>query len=376
MNLSRFRVCEGRSSAKDRLICPSGGRVPDNKVHCSYIFLTYTRCSIEDIGDFKIAVKNLISRLGTEASLKSAQIGYFGCLERHKDNSPHYHLLLSFSKQINWSLKSARARFLLPENFTRSVNMVVPGHHQSTYIFVQNHVRYMRKQARQGDFVGKPFSAMLESKQDRRREFKRILDAPSKADKMELMQDLQPETFIKSFINMRACFDYFHPMENEYPLYQIPTHVNESLFVKPEAIFQWECDNLIHPIPGRKKCLILIGGSRLGKTEFTNWLASQYGLFSIFNVGWDVKCFRKGHQLCVLHDMRPFGDYRSILGCQERFHAHGRYGKELMFEWGAVPSIWTFNEDNSILRWPETDAAYVKQNADIVYINEPLFRGN
>jgi hypothetical protein len=375
MSPSDFRVSK-HPSHKDRLICPSG-RVPAGQVHCSYIFLTYARSSITTAKDFEDAVSRLILRLKKERSLQKADIRYYGCLERHADNEPHFHLLLSFSKQVKWTLRSARDKFLLPENYNRSVNIVVPERAQTTYTFVNNHVGYIRKTATSRDIIGQAFVAAQEARKDRQRQFQFVFGGRTKKEKFERLMDVNPEVYLRNFISVEKCFNKMHPTEHEYSPYVPPSYIDTSRFVKPQAIIDWEYQNLIDPQPGRTKALILIGRSRVGKTEFANWLASVYDTFSLFEVDWDVKCFRRGHRLCVLHDMLPFNEARCILGCQRSFSAHGRYGETFRFEWAAVPSIWTFNEDNSIFTWPKKYAVhqdYILENAVIVYVDEPLFK--
>jgi hypothetical protein len=121
----------------------SSGRVPGKQFHCSYVFLTYSKSSLDDIQSFDDAVQSMIIRLKREKSLRDADVQYYGCLERHEDGSPHFHVLLALSKQVCWSFERAREKFLLPENFNRSVNIVVPEQGQSVYTFVRNHVNYI-----------------------------------------------------------------------------------------------------------------------------------------------------------------------------------------------------------------------------------------
>jgi hypothetical protein len=372
MSQSTFRV----SKRKDRLICPSSGRVPDGQVHCSYVFLTYSKSSIETAKDFDEAIGRLILRLKKERSLRDADIRYYGCLEYHIDRTVHFHLLLSLSKQVKWTLKTAREKFLLPENYNRSVNIVVPERNQTTFSFINNHVSYIRKSAEPRDIVGKAFAAAVEARKDRQRQFEYVFAGTTKAEKYQRLMKVNPEVYLRSYHNVEKCFDSMHPTEHEYPPYLIPPDIDPSRFVKPKEVVDWEFQNLINPEPGRTKCLILIGPSRVGKTEFANWLGSTYAPFSLFEVDWDVRCFRRQHRVAVLHDMLPFREARSILGCQRSFNAHGRYTNTTPFDWKAVPSIFTWNVDNSLFTWPKAFKVardYVMNNAVVVFIDKPLF---
>lgn len=352
----------------------TSGRVLGKQFHSSYAFLTFSRPTIRDVPSFDIAISSMVSRLKQEKSLRQADIQYYGCMEAHEDGNPHFHVLLALSKQVCWSYESARERFSLPENFNDSVNIVVPEQGQSTFMFVRNHVNYMQKQAGKGDFIGKVLSAYKEARDDQRKEYDYILSGLSRAEVLQRLRKLHPEVFLKNWNNVASFLQSHFPMEVEYPPYEMPSHIDPNSFVKPDAVFQWEKDNLLFPCSGRRKCLILIGRSRTGKTEFANWLASQYGVFSSFDFRWAVEGFRQGHRLAVLNDMAFFEEYRPILGCQSFFSANGRYGRTLHFKWGSVPSIWTFNEDNSILKWSSVDKEYLAENAVIVRVDQRLYR--
>jgi len=370
MGYSKFHVSKPKTTGH---LVTSSGRVPGKQFHCSFTFLTYSQSSVPDVQSFDIAISSMVSRLKELKSLKDADVEYYGCLERHQSGEPHYHVLLSLSKQVCWDFRSARKHFLLPENYNRSVNIVVPERGQSTFHFVRNHVAYMQKQASRGDFFGKALSAIREAKKETRIEFDYILSGNNRLDVEARLRKLHPEVLLKNYCNVRQYLHDKFPMQSEFPPYKAPSYIDPSAFETPDEVLKWEQENLMFPSGGRQKCLILIGPSRTGKTQFACWLASRYGTFSSFDFRWAVEGFRPQHKLAVLNDMAYFPEYRPILGCQETYFAFGRYGRTLNFNWASVPSIWTCNDDNDLRKWANVDTKYVNDNAVIVRVEKPLF---
>ena len=138
----------------------------------------------------------MVSRLKQLKSLKDADIEYYGCLEEHQDGTPHYHALLSLSKQACWEYKSTRRYFQWPENYNQSLNIVFPEERQSTYHFVRNHVNYMQKQAPKSNFIGKALSAIKEARKETRIEYDFILSGANRQEVEACLRKLHPEVLL------------------------------------------------------------------------------------------------------------------------------------------------------------------------------------
>jgi hypothetical protein len=164
----------------------------------------------------------MVSRLKQLKSLKDADIEYYGCLEEHQDGTPHYHALLSLSKQACWEYKSTRRYFQWPENYNQSLNIVVPEQRQSTYHFVRNHVNYMQKQAPKSNFIGKALSAIKEARKETRIEYDFILSGANRQEVEACLRKLHPEVLLKNYCNVRQHLHDKYPTQSEFPRYKVP----------------------------------------------------------------------------------------------------------------------------------------------------------
>ena len=63
-----------------------------------------------------------------------------------------------------------------------------------------------------------------------------------------------------------------------------------------------------------------------------------------------------------------------VLGCQEEFEASDKMVEMLSIVWG-IPTIWTCNRDKDPRKDKEV-ADYLRDNAVVVEIDEPLFTEN
>lgn len=95
----------------------SGSDEVGRRVHGRHLFLTYTQCTIDGKDDFERAFKERLRDINMEDA------SYYGCREHHKETGIHYHVLVRFAKQPNWSFETARCWLEVGDN---GVSIVIP----------------------------------------------------------------------------------------------------------------------------------------------------------------------------------------------------------------------------------------------------------
>lgn len=119
----------------------------------------------------------------------------------------------------------------------------------------------------------------------------------------------------------------------------------------------------------RKKSLILIGPSRLGKTIWARSLGDHAyfgGLYSLEECVEDV-------DYAVFDDIQGglefFHAYKFWLGHQSQFYATDKYKGKTLIHWGK-PAIWCSNTDPRMDKG--ADAEWLDANCEFVFLNEPI----
>lgn len=118
----------------------------------------------------------------------------------------------------------------------------------------------------------------------------------------------------------------------------------------------------------RPKSLVLIGASRLGKTEWARSLGRHAfcgGLFNIDQIHEDVK-----YAVFDDVDINFFPHYKNWFGAQAEFTATDKYRGKKNLIWGK-PMIWCNNDDPR--QGKDVDVAWMDANCIFVNIHTPLF---
>lgn len=140
---SSFSAGSSVTDVSQSSISKEGGRV-----HHRWVFLTYSKCTLEDKVEFEAALAKCWS--GT-SQLRLAT--YYGCREHHHPCDVHYHVLVNLGLQPNWSSQFARGVFEVKGNECESLHISTSKGRQRHANFVEYHVKYMGKE-KGGDFFG------------------------------------------------------------------------------------------------------------------------------------------------------------------------------------------------------------------------------
>lgn len=144
------------------------------------------------------------------------------------------------------------------------------------------------------------------------------------------------------------------------------TRERQEFKTTPE-IEQWVRENLF-PQPERPKCLVLIGRTRLGKTEWARSLGTHHYYPNTITMD-----RTKGATYAVIDDMDYWDKFpykKQFFGCHKQIGLCLKYQKPEIVQWG-IPTIWLWNPEN--VPHEVLIDGYYKQNATIINIYNPLF---
>ena len=336
---------------------PPSSKLGGRRIRHRWVFLTYAQCSVSSKEDFEDSFQEMLDRNEFDKAT------FYGCQERHKVEGIHYHVLVNFGWQPNWSFGHARQCLVVEGNECSSLNISIPRPRQNPAQFVENHVKYCEKE---GDCFGKRPSLASEKVAERKRRWDEIGEQSSPEKKLKLLKEYFPNDFYKSFTNVKNAIDYEHSGEDNGRPYELPSFVDPARFRVPDVILRWEVDNLICRQPGRAMSLLIVGDSRTGKSCLAEYIASRYGRFSLFDTEWNLEGYRPGHACAVFHDMKKgFPYWKGVIGCQADITVHGRYERTKRLSWG-VPSIIVANYEDDPRTWSQEVATYISKNS-VVY---------
>ncbi|GLA18370.1 hypothetical protein AnigIFM62618_006012 [Aspergillus niger] len=181
MTVSSFRVklpAEVSQPSSVVTVGPSPNTLApwNKKIHCRWIFLTYTDCSLEHEVDFVEGLRAMLKG----KSLASDR--FYGCCEKYTQKGIVYHVLLHLGKQVNWKASHARRVLLVSNSPHESINILTPRPGQNVGNFIESHVKYCEKVANDDCFGKRPsISAAQEAR--RRRKWVECGQQPTKAAK-------------------------------------------------------------------------------------------------------------------------------------------------------------------------------------------------
>lgn len=151
------------------------------RLHHRWVFLTYARCSLEVKDDFEEGFRDMLQRNNfTHAT-------YYGCREQHAGEGIHYHVLVNFDEQRNWSNKTARERLSVAHNEGDSLHISTRRAEQPIGQFIDNHVKYCEKE---GDCFGVHPLASVEKQAKRKRKWEEIGTQPTAPAKLAKLKKI------------------------------------------------------------------------------------------------------------------------------------------------------------------------------------------
>jgi hypothetical protein len=362
VNSSRSSVSVAGSTHSESSVDARAGESGKFRVTHSALLVTWSQSRIEDEKEFHRQLVELMPT-GTEI---------YGCRERHEDGHPHYHVVLRFEKRQNW--RNARPHFYmrLPngEVDTTAIRISLPETFQRQSAFLENTQNYCEKvedSAMFGQRIALPAETL-------KRKYEEVLEETDFHEAKRKLMRIDPVGFVKhypalmQFLNgekLRNEASWVSELEDPLP------------WNVPPVLEEWKQKYVDVRCKGRPIPLILIGGSRLGKTE---WAASAGARPIVMSKTWNVKKYIREGTHVVLNDVdfRTFGSgvnryWRELLGCQLQFDAHDRYTSTRNLDWG-FPLIVTCNYDNDPRKIPEVAEYLAHAPCVVVEITEPLFK--
>lgn len=122
---------------------------------------------------------------------------------------------------------------------------------------------------------------------------------------------------------------------------------------------------LITKQPDRPRSLILVGVSRLGKTEW----ARSLGPHMYWNGYFDLSLWNDDADYAIFDDISTdnFKQYKQWLGAQRQFTATDKYMRKRQLLWGK-PCIFLANQIPDF-----DDRDWINANCSIVQLRNPLF---
>ena len=240
---------------------------------------------------------------------------------------------------------------------------------------IVHHTRVYNYVCKEGDVTGEMTLAELGGKADRHAVFQEAVQSSSTADEcLNTLKESATRDFFMGFNNVRAAAQYIFPKEEEYDQRSRYEFSDENL---PRALIEWR-DEVFGPNPpDRPKTLILVGPTRMGKTQWSRSLGNVCYWENMI----DLRLLRirdnaTPKEYIVLSDVpkNKIGDrwvwehYDALFKGQEDLTMTDKYVPKQMFRWGK-PFIYLCNtfDYNDIY-----DTPYAA-NFVVVEINEPLF---
>jgi len=187
--------------------------------------------------------------------------------------------------------------------------------------------------------------------------------ASSASDYLRIVAEGDPRGFAKSFNNIKACANHLFP-EEQFPPYVAPAGCNKG-WVLPNDLKHWVEHEFIKT--DRPKCLVLVGPSRLGKTQW----ARSLGRHMYWRGNTNVTKWDKDSKYLVFDDIewKFIPQKKSLLTCMGMATVTDKYvGKrDILVDKVAIVLCNEFNVDSI------EESEYWARNLCVVHVSEPLF---
>ncbi|PWY71297.1 hypothetical protein BO83DRAFT_417894 [Aspergillus eucalypticola CBS 122712] len=186
---------------------PSDKKKHSQKIHCRWIFLTYTDSSFEQEDDFVNGFRAMLERNSLASST------FFGCREDHTEGGVLYHVLLHLGKQVNWKVSTAHRYLVVSDNPHESINIITRYPEVKYPDFIHSHVEYCEQVALDDCFGICPnISAAQVARYTRK--WVEVGQQPTKAAKRVKLIELLPHEYDRDFDSIESALDYEHRRED------------------------------------------------------------------------------------------------------------------------------------------------------------------
>lgn len=188
-------------------------------------------------------------------------------------------------------------------------------------------------------------------------------EASSAGDYLRIVCEGDPQGFAKSFNNIKACANHLFP-EEIFPPYVAPKSCNKG-WVLPGALRQWVEVEFVKT--DRPKCLVLVGPSRLGKT---NW-ARSLGHHMYWRGSSNVTKWDQDAKYLIFDDIewKFIPQKKSLLTCMGDATVTDKYRGKKDIKVDKIAIVLCNEFDVDLIE----ESSYWKKNLCVVHVSEPLF---
>lgn len=351
---------------------PSSGSEGKFKLRGKVVFVTYARSQVQDAHRFyeylKSSLKAHLPVLNGRTGERGA-LNIYGSKELHEDGIPHYHVLIRFNPGVNWADGREKLRVWIddPENpgntvvDTESINIQVSKGPLEARAFMEDVQAYIGKGAvDQNDVFGEymDFRHAAVSR-DLQLRYDALLEEKTREGAEVLLRKWFPKEYIFHYGQLEA----FLKMKERAPAVAYEPDFERRPFRIPARLAKWKREQFSPTRKGRPRCVVIVGRSRTGKTQW----GMSFGRPAVMTTGWNVDALtQEGITHVVLNDINldKFPNARDMAGCQDLITVTGKYRSERTIKFGK-PVIWTCNEDNDVTKHPVLEQ-YLKDTKAVV----------
>ncbi|KJZ68775.1 hypothetical protein HIM_11832 [Hirsutella minnesotensis 3608] len=340
------------------------------KLNAKMAFVTYSRSQMDDKEEFfKCLKESLADSLPRVSATKKVAVEIFGSKEVHQDGTPHYHVVLRFSKKIHF--RKAREKlfvWIIKDGQrvvdTESIYIRKKPAWESPSKFLQDVQAYV---AKDGDVFGEWIGTQAPTTAEQDSIVRRINETESREEAEALIREHFPKKWAWSQMNVQALLRTKKPPP---PQLYVPDF-KVLPWREPVKMKQWRERNFPVRGGGRPRALVIVGPPYCGKSYW----ARSWGRPAVMDGRWDLdQLLQSDVTHVVLNDIRlqDFPYKQELAGCQVSITVTGKYRAEMTIPWGK-PCIWTCNEENSVLRDPQLGVYLKKAGAVIVKLSKKLY---
>lgn len=273
-------------------------------------------------------------------------VKYLIANEKHQDGSDHFHMYLEYSKKID--KKDSRW-------------FDYDGLHPNDKGNPTSWFAVARYCSKDGNFITN-FWEMDP--------YKQAMEAPTYKEGIDIIKDKRPRDYMLFSEKIESTLEKMHKKPKRQSL--TPSRYIRSTFNEPPELTKWVEENC-KPDMERRKCLILIGSTQMGKTS---WAKSVLPSFMQFRGDFDVKKWEQEADLIIFDDIKwtsiPYKK-QLLTGMKEEASITDKYQKKYAIVTDK-PCIVCLNPDD-ITREDEKEMTgdYWSANSVIYILREKLF---
>lgn len=285
------------------------------RFNATTVFLTFAQ------SDFSF--QELYDDINSRFPIRSAIF----CREKHQDGAWHVHAAIKFVRKVNnrsprlFDFNGRHPNFRSCRSFPAAV-------------------RYCRKEATGEDV----FEIGLEDIRGERRRpddvYGEAIASQSYDEAREVIRDGAPRDFVVYGDRIESRLkSLFQPPASIY----VPEFPRESFVRVPPAADQWAERYLATEFQGRPKSLLLVGATRVGKTEWARSLGDHIYCSGYYT----LEAFEAGGSYLVMDDIpwKNFPNPKGILGGQKSITLTDKYRAKKIFDDWRKPCIVCWNHD-------------------------------